>query len=404
MAAASGKFWYTIKVETLRMWIALGVLVVVGLVGWWGWGYVERMLLSSEVERAIEEGADLVRTLRTEPEILNFRSELATGRASLEEAQRHLAEDDLDAAWTSAERGRSLLRSILDGLRDDGPSGEAQFIAVVGDVEFRRGEQGEWLPARRRVTLFPGDYVKTSSSGSAEVMTVDGTLFTVRPDSVILIDRNTSRGGRTVERTIALRTGWVNLSTSQAASRVSTPKAEARVASRSDATVSYDETRERARFTSHRGSVEVTTEDGPTLQLGERQEVDQSSGALSETRTLPEAPLTREPRDNLELFLSETDQVQLSWEPVAGALSYALQVSRNRLFVDNVIDVEARTKTIATLRLQGEGSFIWRVAATDRNGARGPWSLARRFRVSGERGAVDLSVLRRGPGAETPGE
>ncbi|MDX1500866.1 MAG: hypothetical protein R3325_00790 [Thermoanaerobaculia bacterium] len=397
MAAGSGRFWYKIKVETLRIWVFLGVVAALGLVAFSGWGYVQRALLSGEIEKALEEGRELVHTLRSEPDLLSFRTEFDTGRRSLEEAQTQLAEDDLDAAWTSAERGRTLLRSILNGLRNEGPSGEAQFISVAGDVEFRRGEQGEWLPARRRVTLFPGDYVKTAGGGSAEVMTVDGTLFTVRPSTVILVDQRSSRGERNGERTIALRSGWVNLSTSQAASRVATPRAEARVAGRSAASVSYDEAARKARFTAHRGEVSVTGPGG-TRQLGERQQVEQTGDRLSDTKTLPPAPITLGPPDNLEVFLTETERLQLSWQPVRSAVSYALQVSRNRLFVDNVIDVEARTKTVATLGLVGEGSFIWRVAATDRQGAQGPWSLPRRFRVSGDRGAVDFSALRRGAG------
>ena len=64
-----------------------------------------------------------------------------------------------------------------------------------------------------------------------------------------------------------------------------------------------------------------------------------------------------------------------------GAGRYALQVSRNRLFVDNIIDVEDRTTTSAKLGLRGEGHFLWRVAAIDSSGEQGPWSPPRKFRV-----------------------
>ena len=73
--------------------------------------------------------------------------------------------------------------------------------------------------------------------------------------------------------------------------------------------------------------------------------------------------------------------MRLAWEPVPGAARYAFQVSRNRLFVDNVIDVANRTRTAATLGLRGEGTFLWRVAAFGADGAQGPWSEPRRFRV-----------------------
>lgn len=387
------KYWYTVQVDTLRVWIFLGTAAVLFFGGVWGYSYFQRYLAQKRVVAALEEGRQLVQELRTEAEIMRFRTEFATGRESLETARESLLANELEKALTEAERGRSLLRSILGSLRDDAQPPEAQFIAIQGGVEFRRGERGEWLPARSRVALYPGDYVKTSGGGSAELMTVDGSLFTVRPDTVILVDQRRERSGNQKQRGIALRSGWVNLSTAQASSRVSTPEAEAVVARRSSASVSYDESDKLARFTSTRGELEITTRDGKTQRLGERQQVDQKESRLSQTRDLPEAPITLAPRDNLELFLSEAERVELSWEPVRGAVSYALQVSQNRLFVDNVIDVDGRAKTRATLGLQGEGNFIWRVAAADAKGVQGPWSMPRRFRVSEQPGSVDLSAV-----------
>jgi hypothetical protein len=63
-----------------------------------------------------------------------------------------------------------------------------------------------------------------------------------------------------------------------------------------------------------------------------------------------------------------------------------LQVSRSRLFVDNVIDVDNRTKTRATLGVRGEGTFLWRVAALTKDGLPGAWSSARELRVAAARG------------------
>jgi hypothetical protein len=80
-------------------------------------------------------------------------------------------------------------------------------------------------------------------------------------------------------------------------------------------------------------------------------------------------------------------QVVLAWNPVPGAGRYALQVSRNHLFVDNVIDVGNRTRTRATLGLRGEGTFQWRVAAF-KDGVQGPWSRARKFRVASFRSGL----------------
>ena len=68
-------------------------------------------------------------------------------------------------------------------------------------------------------------------------------------------------------------------------------------------------------------------------------------------------------------------------EAAGGAARYNLQVARNHLFVDNVIEANDRAKTRATLSLRGEGSFLWRVAGVTDGSVAGPWSEPRRFRV-----------------------
>lgn len=379
---AKTKYWYKISLDTLRLWVIFFILTFGAIGGSWAYKFVNRHLLHRQVDVTMTEAQDLLAQLGTTPGASNFRSRLRTARESLEEAQRRLAEGDLQPALANAQRGRATLVAIMDSLQRKGGASEAHFVNVQGRVEYRRGERGDWQAARSRVQLFAGDYVKTSAGGSAELMMLEGTIFNVRPDTVVLVSRSRSKAGGASEQTLALESGWINLSTSQTASRVTTPDAEARVAERSQAVVSYDGERKVGRFAAHRGAVEVTTSRGETRKLGELQEVVQAQRTLSSARTLPSSPVLLEPRDNLEIDLARRKEVQLSWEPVKGARSYALQVSRNRLFVENIIDVDRRTKTSARLGLQGDGTFLWRVAAFDEDGDQSPWSLPKRFRVT----------------------
>ncbi len=391
------KYWYKISVDSLRLWGVFIALTFVGAGGYWGYGLLQRHILERQVEVAIEEATHLLDRLDGEKGLAPYRGELQDAKGSLEEAEVAASAGDLDEALTSAERSRTLLQSIHDALRQRSPAGEAQFIAVQGGVEYRRGERGEWRQARGRVVLYPGDYVKTSSGGSAEVMTVDGSLFTVRPDTVILVARSSPEAEAAGERTIALESGWVDLSTSRAASRVTTPGAEARVSHRSQAVVTYDESTRKGRFAAIEGGMEVKTPDGQKRRLGELEQVVQTADSLSQAQPLPESPVILGPEDNFEVSRAASDQVVLSWEPVDGAVGYSLQISRNRLFVDNIIDVEGRAKTRATVGLRGDGAFLWRVAATDAQGAQSPWTSPRRFRVSAGAGAPEQASRRRAP-------
>ena len=360
------------------------MLTLIGLVaaGFLTYDWFKQQYLEREVARVMQEAEDLYQRLATEEGIGSFRSEYSISRDNLEEARILAAREEHADALTRAERARTLLSSILNALRHSGSIGEASFISVKGGVEFRRGEQGPWQPAKSRVALQDGDYVKTSGRGSAEIMTADGTVYSVQADTVILVGQGRGGSGASPERTINLEFGWVDLSTSQSPSRVTTPTAEARVRRDSSAVISYDQEQEVGRFATYRGEMEVESNDGERREVvAALQQVVQTETELSQPKPLPSAPTLLEPVDNFETQLGVDERLILTWQPVSGAQRYALQVARNRLFVDNIIDVDDRSRTKATLGLQGEGSFVWRVSALGAEGVKGPWSAPRRFRV-----------------------
>ena len=189
-----------------------------------------------------------------------------------------------------------------------------------------------------------GDYVKTSANGSAEIVFLDGTLYTVRPNTLFLVTRQAGIAGAATEQQIAMEYGWVNLNTAQRGGRVTTPRAEALVGRESDVVVSYDKASSTGRFSAFRGSLEVASNAGLKRTVAELEQVVQTGDLLSDPRRLPTAPEPEQPIDNLEVSLAAVKTLVLAWKPVDLAARYALQVSRSRLFVDNVIDVDARTK------------------------------------------------------------
>lgn len=384
------KDWYTVSVDTLRGWgIFLTLLVLAGLalVGWRLW---ERRALERESRSVLEDASRLVAQVQEAQGNAAFQVEFGEAWRSLEAGRGELAAGRYGEALAAGRRSRALSQSILDALRDRRLSGEAQFIAAQGGVEYRRGDRGEWEEARARLVLHSGDYVKTAANGSAEIVFLDGTLYTVRPNTLFLVTRNRSATGEPGEQSISMQYGWVNLNTSQRGSRVSTPRAEARVAQQTEAVVAYDEKSATGRFAAFRGSVDIASAGGLERRVGALQQVVQTGDLLSEPKTLPAAPQPIQPAEKLEVSIDATRNLALGWEPVSGAARYALQVGRNRLFVDNVIDVDSRAKASANLGLRGPGSFLWRVAAISRDGLQGPWSTPRTFRV----------VAARNPGGE----
>jgi cbb3-type cytochrome oxidase subunit 3 len=380
-ASQAGKDWYSISVDTLRSWGLLVLLLVLVGVGLYIWQSADRRSIEQKAASAIADCGKLVLQLAGEKRAASF-GEYATGRLSYDDAQAKLKAKDFPGSLEAAQNSYKLLMFVVDALSLRGASGLAQFNEVEGGVEFRRGDGGEWQEARLRAHLQPGDYVRTADNGSAQIMFGDGTLYTVRPNTQFIVTPSTAGGGAP-EQAIEMEYGWVNLSTSEkSGSNVKTPGAMARVKEDSDAFVSVDKGSSQGRFGATRGTMELSSKSGLTREIKGLQQVVQTGDLLSEPKPLPAPPAQTEPDDNLAFDLDQTKRLALAWAPVPGSGRYALQISRNILFVDNIIDSENRSRTRATLELRGEGTFLWRVAAYGADGALGPWSGARKFRVA----------------------
>ncbi len=383
------KDWYSISVETLRLWTAFSVVLALGVLGFFGYQHWLELRLAREATRLIDDTRVVLQQIANEPVLSEFRNEVVEARGSLQQAIDELAKKRYVEARDSARRSHNLLLPILDALHNRGASAEAHFLNIYGKVEFRRGERGDWQSARERVTLNSGDYVMTSGNGSAEIMFSDGTLYTVRPNTLLLIRQIRRAVGSSGGQTVQMEYGWVDLSTSRHGTKVATPLAEARVGEASEATVAYNSEAESGQYSVNRGSMEVASATGLTRQVQAQELVVQSGNLLSEPTPLLPSPEIAEPADNARIRFEQDQQLVLSWQPVTGASRYALQVSRNHLFSENIIDDETRSKASATLGIRGEGTFLWRVRAINPRGIGGLWSTPRTFRIAGLQPAGD---------------
>lgn len=405
------KDWYSISVDTLRGWLFL-LLIAAGLAaGYLAYRSWERRSLERDAKLVIAEDQRLLTRVRDDVKVGEFRSEYEAGMQSLQEARGDFARQQFRAALTSAVTCRKLLQSILDTVALTNSGGQAQFISLQGEVEFKRSDSGSWEEARPRLPLRAGDYVRTGNGGSAEIVFLDGTLYTVRGNTQFVISpgaASSSGGGAagagggavsgaaaggagdaTGDQAIQMEYGWVNLNTASRPSEVKTPGAVAKVREDSEAFVTYDRGGKRGRFGAVRGGMQLAATGGMTREVGELQQVVQTGDLLSPAQKLPASPEPLEPADNRELDLDRTPSLVLSWNAVAGSNRYALQVSRNHLFADNLISVENRARPRATVGLRAEGTFFWRVAAFSREGTEGPWSRPRKFRVASGKSGGD---------------
>lgn len=179
--------WYSISVDTIRGWIVLCVLAATGVVAFFAWEHWEGYALEKSALATLQEAEALSQEVKTQSDLSAFEDEVSDARTSLTEARNAVAANEFDAALKAGRRCVALLSSILSAVRDQGTGGEAHVISLGGRVEIKRGELGEWETARPRSSLRDGYYLRTSRSGSAEIMFADGTLYQVRPNTLFVL-------------------------------------------------------------------------------------------------------------------------------------------------------------------------------------------------------------------------
>lgn len=370
------------------LWVAVGVVALIAAsVGIWYFGFRRPESPEARAKREVAEASDLASRAAVSPGFAPRKSDYEAGEAALVEARNALAEKSFDLARTRAFEAQGKFKTVI---ADDAKQGDASFYEVEGSVQVQRGAAGTWEPARIKMSLTDGDFVKTGANGTAQVRYNDGQVHEIRPDTLFEVKKRIDPATKKGTAEIKMTKGVVSIITTGEKSRVITPantvveqlpdtKGEVSVAEDNSARVSVYE---------GQGST-VQTSSGEKISLASRERVEQKADlSLAPKVVLPEPPVLVRPVDNQTFDPKTVSTVSMSWNPVPAAGRYHLQVSRSRFFVQPEIDVADRTTTDSTVRVLHEGSYFWRVAAVSATGVRGEFSPFRRFRFAGE---VDTS-------------
>ncbi len=380
--------WYSISVTSLRRGLTLMGLVL-GLIGgsliYQQW---EQRTRRDRAEQAIDAATEMTRELESRDDYDQLRLEHHIAWEDLEDAQTEFEAERYGPALTRARSALRELESVFD-LGSGGSERKSRFLSVQGGVEYRRGERGAWVKARTNDSLNPGDWIKTSENGTAEFRFPDGSTYVLRHDTLVHIgaDIDSTSSGEPVAN---IEFGWVEFNTAQSGSKVKTPKSEAILEGDTEATISYDPNRAEGQFTTFTGGTKVTSTSGETQQMRALEQVEQQGETLSAPKPVPPSPELATPANNQEIDFDSQKELRLAWGRVPDAQRYALNVSRSQIFAENIIEDQNRRKASARVGIRGEGIFYWRVAAYDREGARGAWSETRSFRIASLRGIEDV--------------
>jgi hypothetical protein len=277
---------------------------------------------------------------------------------------------------------------------------QARFTALDGTVKIKKSSSNSWTTAAYDVPLEKGDVVQTGSEGMAKVVFNDGTNYTIKQDSLIVIEENSANDQQT-NVAVAVSTGTVDLSTAAYAqgskSQVIVAGATASLGPESAAMVHNDPKSDQHEILFTKGAGEVAR-NGETVRLSEweRATFKAQSQKISKIKEIgPPTPIS--PANMMPLFTTggtKTKDVQFSWSPMANAAGYRLRISRNPYFSSTIVDKAVTTADVTVTSL-GLGAYYWMVQTLDANGKESVESEKNRFTIipkGKDAVAIDLEI------------
>jgi hypothetical protein len=266
-----------------------------------------------------------------------------------------------------------------------GVSQQAHFTALDGTVRVKKTNSNSWVNAEYSLPLEKGDVVQTGSEGMAKVVFNDGTNYTVKQDSLIVIEENSANDQQQTNVAVAVTTGTVDLSTATyvqgSKSQVMVGGATASLAPESAAVVHNDPKADQHEILLKKGRGDVSR-NGEVVRLSDWEKVSfqAESPRMAKLKEIgPPTPIS--PANMMPIFISNDSKgIEFSWTPMANAVGYRLRVSRNPFFSSTLIDRKVPTADVAVTGL-GEGAYYWLVQSYDAEGKESLESEKNRFTI-----------------------
>src|SRR5580693_7604448 len=92
-------------------------------------------------------------------------------------------------------------------------SQQAHFTVLDGTVRIKKGNSNTWVTADYNLPLEKGDVVQTGPEGMAKIVFNDGTNYTIKQYSLIVIEENSANDQQQTNVSVAVTTGTVDLTT-----------------------------------------------------------------------------------------------------------------------------------------------------------------------------------------------
>jgi hypothetical protein len=266
-------------------------------------------------------------------------------------------------------------------------SQQAHFTALDGTIRVRKSNGNSWINADYNVPLEKGDVVQTGAEGMAKIVFNDGTNYTVKQDSLIVIEENSANDQQQTNVSVAVTTGTVDLTTATyvqgSTSQVIVAGAKASLAPDSSAMVHNNPKDNQHEILVKKGSGEVER-NGEVAHLSSWEKVsfqNESKTMARATEIGPPVPIT--PGNMMPVFINageNSKEVEFAWSQMANAAGYRLRISHNPYFSSVLLDRKVETPSVVVTGLS-VGAYYWSIQSYDAAGKESVESEKNRFTI-----------------------
>jgi hypothetical protein len=301
--------------------------------------------------------------------------------------------------------GSNFLASLMEKLGAATPPGKppktvgeqkASFTMIDGSVKVKKKSSNSWVNAAYDVPLEKGDVVQTGAEGMAKIVFADLTNYTVKPDSLIVVEENSTNAEQQTRVAVEVTTGTVDLSTATyshgSKSEVIMAGSKASLAPESTAQVRNDPRSDSHEILLQKGSGEVTR-NGEVVSLSNFEKVSFKSDSTQMVKDREIGPPTLiDPSNMMPIFSSGgASSVRFTWTPIDGVKGYHIRIAKNPYFTQLMME-----KNVAGPELQmtgiPEGAYYWSVQSLDQRGKESIESERNRFTVIPRNTEAGLSL------------
>src|SRR5438445_994509 len=250
---------------------------------------------------------------------------------------------------------------------NDAPKDAARISSFEGEVRITRTATRETILVTKPTWVAAGDTIQTMPDGRAIIQMIDESVYSVRPNSTIVVKDTTSIfGGKNVR--VSLGDGQLNVRTGEQPADVKNivevADTENRLLPKTDASFDADAQTNGGEIRISRGGVE-TTIGGEKSTIGENEFASVNGGKLSDREKLLAPPRPVSPGNSTKIVDTRGGvNVAFSWLNADdnAAASYDLQISRSATFAADAMMVDRSKMTGREFRLAAvsPGIYYWR--------------------------------------------